>query len=173
MVKDEEVFYHSQAVEMAATITNPDYVQTAKTWMEDKDTVNHRRILKIASCFLPIIHHYPGSDWLTIGDGRFGSDAHFLNEHGVNATATDIQDDLLKIGFENKFIKSYSKQNAEKLTYDSGSFDFAFCKEAYHHFPRPAMAVYEMLRVSKIGIILHEPKDVLIYDGPIHAFTDK
>src|SRR5690606_20292919 len=34
-----------------------------------------------------------------------------------------------------------------------------FCKEAYHHFPRPPIALYEMLRVARRGVILIEPHD--------------
>ena len=33
------------------------------------------------------------------------------------------------------------------------------CKEAYHHFPRPHIALHEMLRVSRLGVILIEPLD--------------
>lgn len=174
MGKDTDIFYINQATSMAATYTDPSYQATAETWMqEDSETVNSARLQRIASIFDPIIKHYQGTEWLTVGDGRFGSDAHFLDKKGVNATATDIQDDLLKVGFDRKFIRRYSKQNAEQLTYSDDSFDFSFCKEAYHHFPRPALAVYEMLRVSRTGIILHEPKDIKIFDdGPIHAVTE-
>ncbi len=36
---------------------------------------------------------------------------------------------------------------------------FLCVKEAYHHFPRPHIALHEMLRVSKLGVILIEPLD--------------
>jgi len=45
------------------------------------------------------------------------------------------------------------------MSFSDGSFDFVLCKEACHHFPRPFVAIYEMLRVARKGIILIEPKD--------------
>lgn len=38
-------------------------------------------------------------------------------------------------------------------------FDFVLCKESYHHFPRPPIALYEMLRVARRGVVLIEPID--------------
>ncbi len=56
-------------------------------------------------------------------------------------------------------------KNAEKLSFANGSFDYGFCKEAYHHFPRPMIALYEMLRVARKGGILVEPNDRI--DTPV------
>lgn len=39
------------------------------------------------------------------------------------------------------------------------AFDYVFCKESYHHFPRPMIALYEMLRVARKAVILVEPCD--------------
>ena len=100
---------------------------------------------------------------MTIGDGRFGTDAHFLLEQGVkDVHATDIVDTMLKIGAERGFIREFSAQNAEKLSFDDEQFDFVYCKEAYHHFPRPFVAVYEMLRVCRTAVILCEPNDLAL-----------
>jgi ubiquinone/menaquinone biosynthesis C-methylase UbiE len=59
-----------------------------------------------------------------VGDGRYGTDANYLLEHGLEVHASDIQDDLLKIGNERKFIKDFSKQNAESLSFLDNKFDF-------------------------------------------------
>jgi len=37
------------------------------------------------------------------------------------------------------------------------SFDFVLIKEALHHFPRPYLALYEALRVCRIGVVIFEP----------------
>lgn len=37
------------------------------------------------------------------------------------------------------------------------SYDFVLCKESYHHFPRPPIAFYEMLRVANKAVVLIEP----------------
>src|SRR5262249_1159034 len=34
-----------------------------------------------------------------------------------------------------------------------------FCKESYHHFPRPMLALYEMLRVARKSVVLIEPNE--------------
>jgi SAM-dependent methyltransferase len=54
---------------------------------------------------------------------------------------------------------SYVKQNMEKLTFSNRSFDLVFVKEAIHHIPRPILALYEMLRVAKKGVIFIEPQE--------------
>lgn len=136
----------------------------SETWFE-KDTVDYWRHKRMRDSLLPLISFYPNSSWLTIGDGRYGTDANYLLSKGVDAHASDIQEELLKIGNEKGFIKKFSKQNAEALNFSDNEFDFVYCKESYHHFPRPAIAVYEMLRVAKKVIVLQEPKDPIFYEN--------
>lgn len=133
----------------------------AKTWLNN-DTVDAWRHDRIRQTIMPLINEFPESSWLTVGDGRYGTDAHFLKEHGMKALATDISDVLLKEGKELGFIDDFAKENAEKLSFDDDQFDFVYCKEAYHHFPRPTIALYEMIRVAKLGVVLIEPKDPAI-----------
>ncbi len=136
----------------------------AKTWLNDS-TVDAWRHQRMMQCLNPLLESFPQSSWVTIGDGRYGTEANFLKKRGVKALATDISDVLLKEGKELGFIDDYSKENAEKLSFQDNQFDFAYCKESYHHFPRPMIALYEMLRVSKIAVILTEPKDNHIYSS--------
>lgn len=118
----------------------------------------------------PLLKAYPGAAWLTVGDGRYGSDAHYLASKGADATATDISDALLREGAEMGFISKFSKENAEALSFGDGSFDFVLCKESYHHFPRPMKALYEMLRVSRKGVVLLEPVDHYVFTNFFQAF---
>ena len=106
------------------------------------------------------------------GDGRYGTDAHFLGKHGVEVVATDICDVLLKEGKELGFIEHYAKENAENLSFADDEFDFVYCKEAYHHCPRPMIALHEMIRVARIGVALTEPRDGLIYNNPVSIISD-
>lgn len=99
------------------------------------------------------------TSWLTIGDGRFGTDAHFIITQGGQAHASDISDKLLKIGNQAGFINSFSEENAEKLSFSDNSFDYVLIKEAFHHFPRPWIALYEAFRVCKKAVILIEPRE--------------
>jgi len=118
-----------------------------------KDTVEPLKILNI---FLK-----EENNWLTVGDYN-GIEANYLLQRNQRVTASDISDALLKEAYKDNLITSYSKQNAEYMSFDDDTFDYVMCKEAYHHFPRPYMAMYEMLRVCKKAIIvIGEPIDIL------------
>ena len=140
--------------------------ELVKMWKTDK-TVDHWRHERMYNQLTPILNSYPGAHWLTIGDGRFGTDAHYLSKMGAHAVASDINEIYLKLAKDEGFISSYSVENAEELSYQDNQFDFVLCKEAYHHFPRPMIAFYEMLRVCKTGVILIEPNDQSVVD-PYH-----
>ena len=140
----------------------------SETWFK-KDTVDYWRHKRMRDSLLPIISHFTKTKWLTVGDGRYGTDANYLLGKGLETHASDIQDKLLKIGNQKGFIEDFSKQNAEKLSFLDNEFDFTYCKESYHHFPRPAIALYEMLRVSKFGVILQEPKDNLFFETSLQG----
>ncbi len=57
---------------------------------------------------------------------------------------------------------TYQRQNIEKLSLVSKSYDFVFCKEALHHLPRPVLGLYEMLRVCKQAVIIIEPYETFL-----------
>ena len=120
------------------------------------DNWRHTRMLDMAA---PLFEFFPHSRWLTVGDGRYGSDAAHLMRRGLLAVATSLTEDLLKQAHDRGYIEDYRAENAEKLSCADKEFDFILCKEAYHHFPRPPVALYEMLRVAKYGVVLIEPVD--------------
>jgi ubiquinone/menaquinone biosynthesis C-methylase UbiE len=134
----------------------------AKTWLET-DTVDAWRHARMYRSLDPLLKLYPEASWLTVGDGRYGKDAHYIQERGVKVLASDISEALLKEGKELGYIKDYRKENVEALSFSDEEFDFVFCKEAYHHFPRPTIALYEMLRVAKKAVVLIEPNDEYVY----------
>jgi len=133
----------------------------AKVWLEN-DTVDAWRHIRMYSALDPLLETYPDATWLTVGDGRYGKEAHYIREKGVKVLATDISDALLKEAKEIGYIEAFGKENAEALSFEDKKFDFAFCKESYHHFPRPMIALYEMLRVVRGGVVLIEPSDSYI-----------
>jgi len=57
---------------------------------------------------------------------------------------------------------SYQKQNMEKISLKSRSYDIVFCKEALHHIPRPVLGLYEMLRICKHTVIIIEPYETFL-----------
>jgi ubiquinone/menaquinone biosynthesis C-methylase UbiE len=129
-----------------------------KAWGAE-DTVDAWRHRRMRENLDPLLHHFPGMDWLTVGDGRYGTDAHYILTHGGRALATDISERYLARAKQDGYITDYKIVNCEQLSFADGQFDFVFCKESFHHFPRPMLALYEMLRVARFGVILIEPTD--------------
>lgn len=160
---EEEIRYDRHEDEWEKAINDEDGKRIALTWLDQELTLNSWRHDRILDLLKPMIDLDHTLSWLTVGDGRYGTDANALFRLGATKVmCTDISDRLLKIGNEKGFIKDFSAQNAEKLTFMNDEFDFTLCKEAYHHFPRPHIALHEMLRVSKLGVILMEPQDTII-----------
>jgi len=120
------------------------------------DAWRHERMQKTV---VPLVKAYPKATWMTIGDGSYGSDAYFLRGIGADVLATNLNEERLKIAMKKGFIDKFKAENAEKISFPDNSFDFVLCKEAYHHFPRPPMAFYEMLRVVRRAVILIEPQE--------------
>jgi ubiquinone/menaquinone biosynthesis C-methylase UbiE len=137
------------------------------TWKQT-DTVDAWRHGRMYRTIDPILKHFPGQHWVTVGDGRYGTDAHYLETKGAKATATDIADTMLQRAKAEGYIHEFSRENAERLSFQDNSFDFALCKESYHHFPRPMLALYELLRVARKGVVLIEPNETPILMGKKH-----
>ncbi|MFP8872004.1 MAG: methyltransferase domain-containing protein [Myxococcota bacterium] len=105
--------------------------------------------------------------WLVVGDGRYGTDSIYMSRRGfVDVLPTDIGEALLRESKRRGMIDEYSVENAEALSFADESFDYALCKESYHHFARAGLALYEMLRVARKGVVLIEPQDMMI-DLPV------
>ena len=110
----------------------------------------------------PLIKNNKHSRWLTVGDGRYGFDAYSLKKRGpdLNITASNISDELLAAAHEKGFIQFYLKENAEFLSSKTGEYDYVFCRESFHHFPRPYIALYEFIRAARKAVVLIEPLDI-------------
>jgi SAM-dependent methyltransferase len=123
------------------------------------DCINAWRHNRLRDSIIPLIDFYPNTKWITLGDGRFGSDAFYLQNKDLDVLATSISDETISVAHKLGYIHKYKKMNAEAILEEDNLFDFSFCKESYHHFPRPYIALYEMLRVSNRGVVLIEPQD--------------
>ncbi len=102
----------------------------------------------------------PFTTWLTVGDG-YGADAGYLLNRGCTVTASDISATMLEAACRNGFIKDYAVENVEKISFADSSYNYVYCKESYHHFPRPFAAFYEMIRVCNKAVVIQEPIDIL------------
>jgi len=125
----------------------------------DQNTINNWLQKILFSCIDPLLSS-GATSWLTVGDA-YGLDAHYIVSSGTQHTAhaSDLNSDFLAVANKEGFVSSFSAENAEKLSFENNTFDYVLCKESYHHFPRPYMAVYEMLRVAKKAVVIIEPQD--------------
>jgi ubiquinone/menaquinone biosynthesis C-methylase UbiE len=131
-----------------------------ETWFQE-DTVDYWRHYRMMIPVKPLLDHWRNDAWLTIGDGRFGLDSIRLKkiQPALHILPTDLSTLLLQEAKDKKLIAEFREENAEHLSFPDNSFDFTFCKESYHHFPRPYIALYEMLRVARKGVVLVEPNE--------------
>ncbi|MCK9156866.1 MAG: class I SAM-dependent methyltransferase [Paludibacteraceae bacterium] len=128
------------------------------SWFDETtaDYWRHNRMYEAVDC----LQHDTSASWVTVGDGRWGLDSIRIKKRGFqNVLPTDICETLLLESKQKGLIDDYSVENAEKLSFANESFDYVFCKESFHHFPRPYMALYEMLRVASKAVFLAEPND--------------
>ena len=154
----EQISYQKHENSNKGEKNNSGAIAHYSNWF-DNYTVDLWRHLGMFSVLNPLLEDKPDSKWITIGDGQFGTAATYIEKKGSKATAIDIDDTLLQIAFEKKMIKQYKKCNAEALPFENSFFDYSYCKQSYHHFPRPFVALYEMIRVSKYAVVLTEPAD--------------
>jgi len=143
------------------TLENGELSDDQKSWLRE-DTVDFWRHDRMYNPLTPLLKNNPKTKWLTVGDGRLGLDSINLKkiEPSLDILPVDISTDLLEHAKRNGLITDYSKENAEKLSFADNTFDFALCKESFHHFPRPYIALYEMIRVAKEAVILIEPNEI-------------
>ena len=162
---DDKVFVDIQRRHMDNDIHGPDRQRFHESWFRD-DTVDFWRHRRMYETCRPLAVHYRDASWLTVGDGRYGLDSVRLRKlFGITSVLpTDIGSYLLERGKARGLFDEYAVENAEELTFKDEAFDVVFCKESYHHFPRPTIALYQMLWVSREVVILIEPLDDVTLD---------
>lgn len=159
-MKTVEAIHDKHASHFDNDIVDEERIKISNSWF-DETTADHWRHIRAYEC-ADCLKSLPEASWLTVGDGRFGLDSIRLRKKGFSRVlATDISPALLTAAKERGLIDDFAVENAEKLSFADESFDFAFCKEAFHHFPRPYLALYEMLRVARQGVFMVEPCDTL------------
>jgi ubiquinone/menaquinone biosynthesis C-methylase UbiE len=57
---------------------------------------------------------------------------------------------------------AWSFQDAQKLTFGDGAFDWVFVSDGLHHCSSPHLALLEMYRVARKGILVFESRDSFV-----------
>jgi SAM-dependent methyltransferase len=162
----QELSYNAQKEHWIRDASTPERLKIHQGWFRE-DTVDFWRHERMSEAVFECLVGARSDRWLTVGDGRYGLDAIRMVRRGFSdVTASDLSDHLLQISLQAGALQKISAENAERLSFTDRSFDYVLCKESFHHFPRPMLALYEMLRVACKGIVLIEPQDAYV-DMPI------
>lgn len=155
-----ERHYSRHASHFETDLVESERVRISNSWF-DESTADYWRHARAYEC-AHLLAHRSSTSWLTVGDGRWGLDSIRIRGKGFAAvTASDISETLLRAAKQRGLIDSYVVENAEHLSFFDSAFDFVFCKESLHHFPRPFLALYEMLRVAREAVFIIEPNDTV------------
>lgn len=92
-----------------------------------------------------------------------GIDVHYLRKvySRPRFHVSDLSENAVRTAMAN-FEVDGSVQDNEKLDFADDSFDYCFVSQSLHHLPRPLIGLYELLRVSRKGVIAIEPNDALL-----------
>lgn len=121
----------------------------------ESDTIDAWRHERQYAHLSTIIRLDPDANWLTVGDS--GADAFWLRQQGVeDVTASSLSDLQLQTLQRQGFLDGVKclALDGQNIDLPADSVDYVVCKEAYHHFEKPALGIYEMLRVARKGIVL-------------------
>jgi len=160
-----ERHYARHASHFDSDLVESERVRISTSWFDEStaDFWRHARAYECAG----LLAHRANASWLTVGDGRWGLDSIRIRSKGFSSVvASDISEALLRAAKERGLIDTYAIENAERLSFADDSFDFVFCKESLHHFPRPFAALYEMLRVAREAVFIIEPNDTVEIVAP-------
>lgn len=126
---------------------------------EHPDTKRHYTMLASAEGLLDPLK--PES-LLSVGD-NLARDAGYFKRLFPDAwcIASDLHPDGIHTAALEGWVDAALSADVEALPFGNGEIDCVIAKEAFHHWPRPMLGVYEMLRVARKAILLIEPYDVM------------
>jgi SAM-dependent methyltransferase len=109
-----------------------------------------------------LLDHLKPASLLSIGD-NLARDAGYFKRHFPQAwcIASDLHADGIHTAAEEGWVDAALSADIEALPFGDGEIDCVIAKEAFHHWPRPMLGFYEMLRVARKAILLIEPVDVM------------
>lgn len=125
---------------------------------EHPDTKRHYAMLSSSD---GLLNHLTPSSILTVGD-NLARDAGYFKTQFPNSKciASDLHaEGITQAATEGK-VDEVISADVESLPFNDDAIDIVLAKEAFHHWPRPMLGFYEMVRVAKKAVLLIEPYDV-------------
>jgi SAM-dependent methyltransferase len=134
------------------------------------DTRRHYELLASSDGLLDYLR--PAS-LVSIGD-NLGRDAGYFKKRypDCKCIATDLHADGIQQAATEGYVDMVLSADVEHLPFEDNSIDCVIAKEAFHHWPRPMLGLYEMLRVAKKAVLLIEPNDVFNSNASTFADSD-
>lgn len=101
--------------------------------------------------------------YLHIASCGSGIDIYYLSKfYNAKILASDYSNEAIERVRKTFAGIEVKVEDNEKLSFNDNYFDWSFIAASLHHLPRPIVGLYELLRVSKQGIIVIEPYDSLL-----------
>jgi hypothetical protein len=121
------------------------------------DTQRHWEMLKPIN---DMIKTFDCKSALTVGDNLCREAAYIKKISGCHATASNlVMGGGMHRAVEDSHVDKIINADIENLPFEDNSIDLVLAKETFHHWPRPMLGFYEMLRVASKCVILIEPLD--------------
>jgi hypothetical protein len=123
---------------------------------DNDDTRRHHEMLAIG---MQLLQPLPIANCLSIGDSRARDAAFAKSFFGCHAIASDLNTSQLKPAVLDGFVDEVRDIDVEAIPFADNSVDLIIAKETFHHWPRPFLGLYEMIRVARQAVLLIEPFD--------------
>lgn len=129
----------------------------------EPDTMRHYELLRSSD---GLLDHINPSSILSVGDNLARDAGYFKKRYpDAHCIASDLFADGIERAASDGYVDSVISADIECLPFGDSEIDCVIAKEAFHHWPRPMLGMYEMLRVAKKAILLIEPYDEM-YSPP-------
>lgn len=155
----------------ADTLANKDFIKQSKIihkdyshayWAgafdpEHPDTKRHYTLLSSSD---GLMDHINPISILSVGDNLARDAGYFKRRFPMaRCVASDLYADGIKDAARAGWVDDVVSADVENLPFADDSFDCVIAKESFHHWPRPMLGLYEMLRVAQKAVLLIEPND--------------
>lgn len=128
----------------------------------DPDHPDTKRHYAMLASSVGLLDHLKPVSLLSVGD-NLARDAGYFKRLFPQAwcIASDLHADGIHTAAQEGWVDAALAADIEALPFGDGEIDCVVAKESFHHWPRPMLGFYEMLRVARKAVLLIEPYDVM------------